>query len=144
MKKNYHGSTPGAIDTIHSGNIDWTLGGGELGRGFYTTPDIWVASKASWNCDKEEDVTVVELVVANVDYVRLHQEVFDLHYAQLEREKIKKLQGNGPREYTYCFFDVIQSPIVGKERYNINLQHKWQSDRAQDLLNSNKVTRSIK
>ncbi|EJB8504585.1 hypothetical protein MW364_002763 [Vibrio parahaemolyticus] len=144
MKKNYHGSTASAIDAIHVGSIDWTLGGGELGRGFYTTPDIWVASKASWNCDLNESVSVVELTVKNVDCMRLHQEVFDLHYAQLEREKIKGMQGNGPREFVYTFFDIVQAPIVGKELYNRNLQHKWQSDNAQDLLNSSRVLRCIK
>lgn len=144
MKKNYHGSTASAIDSIHGGDIDWTCGGGELGRGFYTTPDIWVASKASWNCDKNEDVSVVELIVKDRDYLRLHQEAFDLHYAQLEREKIKNIKGNGPREYVYDFFDIIQSPIVGKEKYNRNLQHKWQSDMAQGLLNSYKVQRTVK
>lgn len=144
MKNNYHGSTASAIDAIHVGNIDWTLGGGELGRGFYTTPDIWVASKASWNCGKDESVSVVELIVKNSDCNKLHQEVFDLHYAQLERKKIKAMQGNGPRDFVYHFFDIIQSPIVGKEMYNRNLQHKWQSIVAQDLLNSNLVTRTIK
>lgn len=144
MKKNYHGSTESAIDSIHGGNIDWTRGGGELGRGFYTTPDIWVASKASWNCDENEKVSVVELIVKDRDYLRLNQEAFDLHYAQLEREKIKNIKGNGPREYVYDFFDIIQSPIVGKEKYNRNLQHKWQSDMAQGLLNSCSVQRTVK
>ncbi|MBZ2189140.1 hypothetical protein K8B33_08525 [Alcanivorax sp. JB21] len=144
MKKNYHGSSSAAIDSIHSGKIDWSLGGGELGKGFYTTPDIWVASKASWNCDDKEEVSVVELVVKNLDYLKLHQEAFDLHYAQLEREKIKRMQGNGPRDYVYDFFDIIQSPIVGKGKYNRNLQHKWQSDAAEDLLNSDKVQRIVK
>ena len=144
MKKNYHGSSATAIDSIHSGKINWNLGGGELGKGFYTTPDIWVASKASWNCDEKEEVAVVELAVKNSDYLRLHQEVFNLHYAQLEREKIKHMTGNGPRDYVYDFFDIIESPIVGKEKYNRNLQHKWQSDSAEYLLNSKKVQRTVK
>ena len=144
MQKNYHGSSASAIDSIHGGHIDWNLGGGELGKGFYTTPDIWVASKASWNCGKTEQVAVVELIVKNVDYLKLNQEVFDLHYAQLEREKIKQMAGNGPREYIYDFFDIIQSPIVGKEKYNSNIQHKWQSNAAESLLNSQRVERIIK
>jgi|TARA_R110000744_G_scaffold218088_1_gene336822 hypothetical protein len=144
LKKNYHGSNATAINSIHNGNIDWKLGGGELGRGFYTTPDIWVASKASWNCDTKEEVSVVELIVNDKDYLQLHQEVFDLHYAHLEREKIKCMQGNGPRNYVQNFFDIIQSPIVGKEKYNRNLQHKWQSDASQNLLNSHKVQRVVK
>ncbi|MGY5820829.1 hypothetical protein [Vibrio chemaguriensis] len=144
MHKNYHGSTPSAIDSIHGGGIDWKLGGGELGRGFYTTPDIWVASKASWNCDENENVSVVELVVPDSELRQLHQEVFDLHYALLERGKIKRMKGDGPREHIFPFFDLVQSPIVGKEKYNRNLQHKWQSDDAEHLLNSFKVIRNIK
>jgi len=140
MFRSYHGSNLSAIKEIQAGKINWHTGGGELGKGFYTTPDQWVAFKASWNNNNRE-AHVVEIVVKNTNIIKLNQNVFNLFYAQIERELIKK--SSSQRTYVYPFFDMIESPIVGATKYNKNLQHKWQSDRSADLLNSTLVSRKI-
>jgi len=141
MEKHYHGSNSTAATLIQCGKIDWHLGGGELGKGFYTTPDIWVASKASWNSENGS-VSVVEIKIEKSDSHKLNQEVFNLYYARRERRNIKKK--GAQRTFVYDFFDVIESPIAGAYRYNKNLQHKWQSDASVALLNSKKVLRKIR
>jgi len=70
--KSYHGTTPASATQILTGVFDVTLGGGELGRGFYTGQYPHVAKAWAYQKSGATKKNVVEIFTrADDDIVKL-------------------------------------------------------------------------
>ena len=114
------------------------IGGGELGRGFY----IGDLPHEAFNWSRQiykEDYAVVELKIEDDDI--LIQQPHCLNYEETcwERNKIRNLN----QTRTYLFNEnIVWAPVVGKNIPNFN-QLKFESNNAENLVNSNVVDRKI-
>lgn len=135
----YHGTSTANATKIRAGNIDVTKGGGELGQGFYTGERLWLAKQwATGRYDSRQN-NVVQFDVSDADVQALNIQIYDGRSATLIRGNIRR----SGQTRTYNFgYDMIWSPIVGKETITCD-QHKWESLRAETLLNSASVTRTL-
>src|SRR5574344_1855501 len=73
--ESYHGTTVVASQNIVKGAIDVSMGGGELGQGFYTGTYIWEAK--SWARMKHNSNAVVEISVSENIFYQLNIELLD-------------------------------------------------------------------
>ena len=113
-------------------NIDVTVGGGELGRGFYLGNSCSLA--ASWARGKGMPQPVLITVEAIVnDYIKLYIVTFN-HQKVVNLSNQLKYSG---REYTYIYgADVIYGPFA---TYPNAEQYKFESKKAQNVLNKWKM-----
>ncbi len=134
----YHGCPQNVIETLVSGKIDISLGGGELGRGFYSTLDLWVAKR--WALSNYQSETVLKIEISDESFDDLDSLILSKSQVQYYRKLIKKLK----ETRTYQFHrNIIYSPIVGDRMADKNVfQLKWESKMAERLLNSDAVRRS--
>ena len=137
MTKNesYHGTTEVASNAIVNGSISVTMGGGELGQGFYTGTYIWEAK--AWARMKHRSSAVVEISILDNDFYRLNIETLDF----TQTSCLRKLVRDNKTTRTHLEnVDVVWAPIVGSQR-NKGDQYKWESIMTQNLLNSTQVLR---
>lgn len=59
----YHGCRQEDLDKLIAGQIEVSLGGGELGRGFYTTLSLYLAKEWVWH--KYKSLTVLEIAISD-------------------------------------------------------------------------------
>lgn len=112
-------------------NIDVTLGGGELGCGFYTGEYLYEAKAWAYHKSKDTSSPVVSVEVADSDFYTLRLQILDAIQAGRYRSIIRK--GRYTRTYRFqC--DVVWGPIVGSSRVNGD-QYKWESQTAETHLN---------
>jgi hypothetical protein len=133
----YHGTDIVFLSDLIFGKIDRTKGGGELGMGFYTSLELWVAK--AWAANKyPTKAHVMEITAPDKDFYSLEPLILSKTQAQNYRDSIKD-QGE---THTYQFDrNVVWSPIVGTDRFSED-QVKWESKDSESLLNSNKVSRA--
>lgn len=132
----YHGTDKPTAQSLVAGAIDVTKGGGELGMGFYAGEYLWVAK--SWAANRfKHDAAVVRLEVPDGDYLGLEPLLLSRTDALKHRNEIKA--ASTTRTHTFNV-NVVWSPIVGTTRVDAD-QHKFESQTAQNLLNSTKVPR---
>ncbi|WEF32945.1 hypothetical protein [Pseudoduganella chitinolytica] len=135
----YHGSTQAAIRSIHGNRIETSLGGGELGLGFYIGNYGHVASAWARHKDKH-DAAVVELrlnAFASTDLTKLDLSwlLAKERYLQIGRERTTR---------THLFHhDVVAAPIVGRAMPGSPLQLKWEGDASKSFLNSSAVVKIL-
>jgi hypothetical protein len=135
----YHGSSASAVSKIATGKVDVTLGGGELGRGFYTGQYLHEAKAWAFQRSGDRRRNVVVLSTPDTQVVSLVFEVLDYRYASLRRSQIKK----SGETRTYLFGkDLVWAPIVGTTRASGD-QFKWESQAAEFLLNGAQTIRKI-
>lgn len=139
----YHGTDLETAKKLVSGKIDVLLGGGELGQGFYLTDRLHTAKSWAWH--RHKSTNVVKIEVKDQDFFSLSIQILDIETAKQIQQMIKKM--GQTRSYQFgC--DVVWSPIVGDAMLQLKTrvthdQYKWESKKAEDLLNSHRVLRSI-
>ena len=135
IKKNmnsYHGTSSANASSIASGTINVKIGGGELGRGFYTGEHLHEAKAWAFHISGDKQSNVVSFTIADDDVEELDLKLLDDRDAGLQRYWIRK------RKETRSFLfdhDMVWAPIVGSERASGD-HYKWESSVAQSLLNS--------
>jgi hypothetical protein len=138
MISKYHGTSKQIAKVLQQGKIDHTLGGGELGQGFYLGNVLWVA-KAWAHHRHGNDSSVLKVDVPDPNFNALSIELLSRTEALMLRKDIKA--NNATRTYKHGF-DVLWSPIVGTTRVEAD-QYKYESQDGTDLLNSTLCTRSL-
>lgn len=137
-KRTFHGTSEEYAESIKSGKIQVSAGGGELGQGFYLGHEIHVAK--AWAMQKFGCESVVEFRMAESDFWGFQIKALDKVEAIEQRRTIKKL--GLQRSYTFQQ-DVVWAPIVGGAEVYCD-QDKWESSRGEDYLNGNTVARRIR
>ncbi|WP_196599646.1 hypothetical protein [Pectinatus frisingensis] len=131
----YHGSDENSIQKLIQGNIDVTIGGGELGQGFYLGNMLYIAK--AWAMNKHNSKAVLQIEVADNELESLDPLLLSYEEACEKRSSIRKES----KQRTYIFYaNVVWAPIVGTKKIEAD-QLKWESANSQTLLNSNKVFR---
>ena len=135
----FHGTGPPQALQIAAGKIDVTLGGGELGRGFYTGEMLHVAKRWALHRNQGRDKNVVQFELPMTHWDALNISALDANTATLMRGHIRRWD----KTHRYTFrVDVVWSRIVGKLSLNCD-QYKWESTLAEATLNSADCMRSI-
>lgn len=135
----YHGTSSVTASTISNGGVDATLGGGELGRGFYTGTHLHEAKAWALHRFGEKKNNVVEFNVSDVAVDQLTITLFGHSEASLWRYHIK--QAGTTRSHLFNF-DLVWAPIVGSERASGD-QYKWESKNSETLLNASATVKSV-
>jgi hypothetical protein len=135
----YHGTSPAQANQIAQGNVDVSLGGGELGQGFYSQTNLYEAKQWAFHRFGGRQANVVEFAHDDNDIENLNYQLLGTGGASLLRQKIKAL--GATRTYKF-FVDMVWSPIVGSERIHGD-QLKWESDKSAQLLNGTKTPKGI-
>lgn len=139
MEISYHGTGPAEATKIAAGKVDVSLGGGELGQGFYTGQMLHVAKRWALHRNQGRDKNVVQFEIPSAQIAALRVGRLDANTATLMRGHIRKWQKT--RHYTFKV-DVVWSLIVGKLSLNCD-QYKWESSVAEAALNGPTCKRSI-
>ena len=136
----YHGTSSVAAALLVSAKVDVSVGGGELGRGFYTGQHLHEAKAWAFHKSGDRGSNVVCFSTPNADIERLDIDVLDPGTAALTRHRLRK----NDQTRTYLFeVDMVWAPIVGSERATGD-QYKWESSSAQDLLNGVDTTKKLR
>jgi hypothetical protein len=135
----YHGTSAATAIRLTVNGVDVTVGGGELGRGFYTGEHIHEAKAWAFQRYGDKQRNVVRFSTPDYDVERLSFAVLDHGSAALKRYHIK--QTDQTRTYRFGL-DMVWAPIVGSERASGD-QYKWESATAQSLLNNPKTGKFI-
>ena len=135
----YHGTSETNAAVIAAGKVDSTLGGGELGRGFYTGEHLYEAKAWAFHQSGDKRKNVVLFSTPDNKIELLSIKILDICSASLMRYKIRSK--NQTRTFRFNL-DFIWAPIVGSERASGD-QYKWESSKAEALLNHLKTIRSI-
>ncbi|MDN2709086.1 hypothetical protein O0880_06565 [Janthinobacterium sp. SUN118] len=132
----YHGTFFTTAEELVAGKVDVTIGGGELGMGFYTGEHLWVAK--SWAANRHGlQGAVVHIEVEEDDFFGLEPLLLSRIDALKHRDEIRK--ANTTRTHTFKG-NLVWSPIVGTTRVDAD-QYKFENSKAQALLNGAKVHR---
>ncbi len=132
----YHGCRQADIASLVAGHIDVSQGGGELGRGFYTTLSLNTARAWAWH--KHQSRTVLEIAIADQDFEDLDPLILSREQAYYYRKVIKTL---GQTRSYWFHRNLVWAPIVGDRMIKGEEQFKWESKMAERLINSTTVTR---
>jgi len=135
----YHGTSTLIATTLASGGVNVTLGGGELGRGFYTGEYLHKAKAWAFHRYRDKQYNVVQFSHSDNDIVNLTIKLLDYGAATLKRSQIR--QANQTRTFLFNV-DMVWSPIVGSKHASED-QYKWESQNAQGLLNGPNTTKVI-
>ncbi len=133
----YHGTSPVFAKSIVGPptNVDVTIGGGELGRGFYTGENVALA--AAWAKGRyHKKGVVIKLDMQDDEFIKLN--IKTINNRRILNRLWKRLQRNR-EEYDFLFnFDVICAPFA---LIDFSYQYKFESNNAQTKLNNNKATK---
>lgn len=131
----YHGTSEQYAKELVSGKVDASLGGGELGQGFYLGTALHVAK--AWAKQRHNCESVVEFQFDDDEFWNFDIESLTESKAIECRSIIraKKLT----RTYKFSK-DLVWGPIVGGPKVYSD-QHKWESSHGEKFLNGNKVLR---
>lgn len=132
----FHGTSSNNAKKINSANVDVELGGGELGRGFYTQEFKSEAKSWAFNVSGDRQQNVVSFDTNDNDIQNLDLIIFDRMEAGRHRLNIKTQSATG----SYLFGnDLVWAPIVGTSKVN-GEQYKWESKISELLLNDPSLT----
>lgn len=136
----YHGTSPDIAKKIADGNIDISLGGGELGRGFYTGQYEHEAKAWAFHISGTIEKNVVLLKQENVyDFLGFNIKNLNIHQATQTRNNLK----SEDTKRTYLFdVDIVTSKIIGTTSVS-GCQIKWESNLSEFYLNSYKTKRTV-
>lgn len=138
--ESYHGTSSANAASLTSGTIDVTLGGGELGRGFYSGEHLHEAKAWAFHTSGDKTSNVVKLTTEDDQVEALDLKLMDAGSAGLARYRIR----TAAETRTFLFdHDMIWAPIVGSEKVSGD-QYKWESATSSLLLNdSTRTTRAV-
>ncbi|MFP3350015.1 hypothetical protein R0K04_01215 [Pseudoalteromonas sp. SIMBA_153] len=131
----YHGTSNQFAEDLVDGKVDTSLGGGELGQGFYLGTALHVAK--AWAKQMHNSESVVEFQINDDDFWSFDIESLT-DVAALEYRSVIRAKGL-TRSYKFSK-DVVWGPIVGGPRVYSD-QHKWESVNGEKFLNGNNVLR---
>lgn len=129
--KSYHGTSPQIVSNIFSHGISVSLGGGELGQGFYTGEHLHEAKAWAYQKTKSKKDNVIEFEHNDEDILNLNIKELNHSQANIKRYELKRT--NQTRTYLFNV-DLVCSPIVGTDRVS-GIQYKWESTISETLLN---------
>lgn len=135
----YHGTSTLNARLLAGGRVDVSVGGGELGRGFYTGEHLHEAKAWAFHQSGDRQRNVVRFSTADSSIDALSFAVLDYSSASLRRHYIKR--SGATRTYLFGR-DMIWAPIVGSARA-IGDQYKWESTLAERLLNDPATPKQI-
>ncbi|KQV83171.1 hypothetical protein ASC90_21440 [Rhizobium sp. Root1220] len=135
----YHGTSQQTAQDLASGNVDVTLGGGELGQGFYTGEELHNAKTWAFNRFGDRTANVVEFDVDDTAVLNMNLTIIDGPQATLIRSNIRR--SSATRTYRFSC-DMVWAPIVGSDRIN-GTQHKWESRSTERYLNGSTCPKAI-
>jgi len=131
----YHGTTENHAHDLIDGKVAPSLGGGELGQGFYLGTALHVAK--AWARQRHSCEAVVEFQINDDDFWNFEIESL----TEIEALELRSVIREKHLTRTYKFSkDVVWGPIVGGPRVYAD-QHKWESSKGGRFLNRNKVLR---
>ena len=131
----YHGTTEAVVDELINGNIDRTIGGGELGQGFYLSNLSHVARAWGWRKHKSNRILGIEMIES--DFWALN--ILALSYEQAVQRRFYIRRRGETRTYIFNS-DTVWAPIVGR---HLNAdQYKYESEISEDFLNGDDVIRT--
>ena len=131
----YHGTSDQSAKDLIDGKVDISVGGGELGKGFYLGTALHVAK--AWAMQMHGSESVVEFQIDDNDFWQ-----FDIMSLTETEAKIHRLHIKNSRlTKTFTFSkDIVWGPIVGGPKVYAD-QHKWESKNGETFLNSDDVLR---
>ena len=136
----FHGTTENHANIIVNPtgpphNVDVTIGGGELGRGFYTGESIWHAAKWARGVGKKSggNHKVIEITLNNRNVMALN--IFPLNYARVRQTNLFIKLNNLQNSFLFGA-DLITGPIVIYPNVN---QQKFESSLAQSVINNSRM-----
>ena len=134
----YHGTNSQNAINISNGQVNVNLGGGELGKGFYTGDLSFEAFNWAWH-QYGQDKAVVKFTIDDNDFLNLNPICPDIRETHWYRRMIR----NKGETRTFLFnVNAIWAPVVGKQFYNFN-QIKFESNNAENLINGTAVIKTI-
>ncbi len=134
--ESYHGTSSSTASTIMSNPINVTLGGGELGRGFYSGQYLHEAKLWAYHKSGDRKNNVIKIDVPDDHIMTMHLKFLEQLEASQKRNNIRKTG----QTRTFIFnVDMVWAPIVGTERITGD-QYKWESPMAASLLNNPALT----
>ena len=137
-QKYFHGTDKESANSIvgNPNKINVELGGGELGRGFYTGNSMHIAASWAWIRSEKrkiepglivfemEDAKIAKL---SVHHIKTREEVDKLH---------KELQDNDERRSRLFGKDYVIAPF---QSIDSALQYKFESKEAETIINNCKT-----
>lgn len=130
----FHGTAEAHAEKLIEGKVDASLGGGELGQGFYLGTALHVAK--AWALQMHKSESVVEFQFDD-DFWNFDIQGLD----EIEAIEHRSIIRESKQTRTYKFNkDIVWGPIVGGPKVYAD-QHKWESKKGEDFLNSSKVLR---
>lgn len=134
----YHGTDDATAAILAAGGISTTLGGGELGQGFYSGDLQHQAYNWAWFKAKKQR-KVVALTIQESDFLALNPLDLDYRQALYYMSMIKY----NSQTRTYLFNEnAVWAPVVGRYIPNFN-QVKFESTDSETYLNGSSVIRTI-
>lgn len=125
--------------SLLAGGVNVALGGGELGRGFYSGEHLYVAKAWAYQRFGDRVGNVVHFDVSDTRILSLKIKFLDYEKAIRQRYSIKR----NKKTRSYIFnVDMVWAPIVGSERASGD-QYKWESLASQSLLNAPMTIKKI-
>jgi hypothetical protein len=112
-----------------------TVGSGEFGRGFYTQSSIGNAMR--WTAGRSPDPAVLIINIPAQEYTNLNVVRLSLNAARALNQRLRRRNQTGSYMYG-C--DVLEGPIVSQPQIQ---QYKFESLRAENLLNGPATTRTV-
>lgn len=135
----YHGGSSKAVAAISNAQIDTSLGGGELGVGFYIGNFGHLASAWARHKDRH-DAAVTELAINAFGKSGLSKK--ELGWL-LAKEHYIKIRVIGAQRTFQFGVDVVAAPIVGRDILYSPIQLKWEGHKSQCYLNSPSIKKKI-
>jgi len=131
----YHGTADQYADALVEGKVNTSLGGGELGKGFYLGTTLHVAK--AWAVQMHGCESVVKFQYEDDKFWS-----FDIKsLTDIEAHEYRSTIRSQGLTRTYLFStDVVWGPIVGGPKVYSD-QHKWESSKGEAFLNSDEVLR---
>ena len=136
----FHGTSPAIAASLAAGGVDVTLGGGELGMGFYTGQYLHVAKPWAIHRYGARRRNVVEFTVDDDDVLAMNVVTLEAGEASFIRANLKR-RGTTRTHMFSC--DMVWSPIVGTDKIQSD-QHKWESLQSEASLNSTRWPKVVR
>lgn len=132
----YHGTNSLYAASIVVGQVNVNLGGGELGKGFYTGDLLHKACDWAWH-QYQTDKAVVGFTLNDDDFLNLDPHCPNYSTTERYRMFIK----SRAETRTYLFNEnALWAPVVGRNFQDFN-QIKYETKTAENLLNGQRVTK---
>ena len=130
MDEFYHGTSKTFAAKISKEGINPTLGGGELGQGFYVSDKAYVTFNWADKCFGINERKVMKFLLKGEDFFELNPLQLDYNRAVAECKHIRDL--GATRSYRFNR-NIVWSEIVGIESIRQD-QFKFETDHATNKL----------